>query len=170
MSTAPLDYRLPPLSRRSLIYLAIAIIVVMAAASLGSSATQPHLAGWYASLRKPSFNPPNWVFPAAWSALFALMAFGLWRVLRTVHSGGERQRAIVAFGVQLVCNVAWSFAFFGANSPGLGLIVAVLLVAAVATMLFTFLAVDSVAGVAQLPYLLWVIFALVINATIYMIN
>jgi tryptophan-rich sensory protein len=170
MSMSPLDYRLPPLSRRSLIYLAVAIIAVMGAAIMGSSVTQPHILGWYTTIRKPGFNPPNWVFPVVWPALFALMAFGLWRVLRTVHAGEPRRRALIAFALQLACNVAWSFAFFGANSPGLGLIVAVVLVAAVATMLFAFLSVDGVAGLAQIPYLLWVTFALVLNATIYMIN
>ncbi|MGL5115928.1 MAG: TspO/MBR family protein [Beijerinckiaceae bacterium] len=170
MSIAPIDYRLPPLSRRSLIYFAIAMVVVMGAASLGSSITQPHIFGWYTTIRKPGFNPPNWIFPVVWPALFLLMAFGLWRVLRTVHAGSARTRALIAFAIQLACNVAWSAAFFGANSPGLGLIVAVALVISVAAMLLAFLAVDKTAGLAQAPYLAWVTFALVLNATIYMIN
>ncbi len=121
------------------------------------------------ALRKPWFNPPNWAFPVAWTALFALMAYGFWRVLR--HDASEaRTRAIIAFLAQLAVNVSWSFAFFAARSVGLGLVVAVLLVAAVATMIVMFLRVDRTAALLQLPYLGWVSFALLLNATIWRIN
>ncbi len=159
----------PPLSPRSLLWLGIAIALVVVASWLGASATTPSLAGWYENLRKPWFNPPNWVFPVAWTALFALMAYGFWRVLRR-HPDSHRRRAIIAFLIQLAVNVSWSFAFFAAQSVGLGLIVAVLLVAAVAAMIVTFLRVDTAAALSQLPYLGWVSFALLLNATIWRIN
>ena len=126
--------------------------------------------GWYENLRKPWFNPPNWVFPVAWTALFALMAYGFWRILRVEDAGEARTRAIIAFIVQLAVNVSWSFAFFAFQSVGAGLIVAVLLVASVAGMVVTFRKVDPTAAYAQLPYLAWVSFALLLNATIWRMN
>ncbi len=161
---------LPARAPRSLIYLGLSIVVVMAAATIGSTTTRPQIMAWYATINKPWFNPPNWVFPVVWPLLFALMAFGLWRVLRHVEAGQPRKMALLAFFVQLVCNMAWSFAFFGANSPKAGLVVAGLLVVTVAWMVVTFRRVDPVAGLVQLPYLAWVTFAMVLNATIVMIN
>jgi translocator protein len=161
---------LPARAPRSLIYLGLSIFVVMAAASIGSTTTRPQIMAWYATINKPWFNPPNWVFPVVWPLLFALMAFGLWRVLRHVAAGQARKTALLAFFAQLICNMAWSFAFFGANSPKAGLIVAGALVVSVAWMLVTFRRVDAAAGLAQWPYLAWVTFAMVLNATIVLIN
>lgn len=170
MTSMPSGHSIPPLSVRSIIYLAVAFVAVAAAATLGSQATAPHLAGWYAGLAKPWFNPPNWVFPVAWTSLFALMAFGFWRVLRSIFAGAARTRAIIAFLVQLGFNVAWSFAFFGQQSPDLGLAVAIGLVAAVGALVVSFLAVDRLSGLLQLPYLAWVTFALILNAAIVTLN
>jgi translocator protein len=161
---------LPPFAPRSLIFLGIAVFIVAAASFLGSSATTPSLPVWYAGLNKPWFNPPNWLFPIAWSTLFALMAFGFWRILRQVESGAARNAAIFAFLLQILVNITWSFAFFGAQSTGAGLVVAVMLVVAVARMIFAFRALDELAAWLQLPYLCWVTFALVLNAAIWRLN
>jgi len=161
---------LPAATPRSLAYLGVAIVVVAAASVLGSTTTAPGLKGWYQALRKPWFNPPMWVFPVAWTTLFALMAFGFWRVLRRTEAVPERGRAIAAFFVQLACNVGWSFAFFGSRSVGAGLFVAGLLVLSVGGMFATFRKVDPLAGWLQFPYLAWVSFAFILNATIWVIN
>jgi translocator protein len=155
---------------RSGVFMLIALFIVAAASALGSAATTPAIPTWYATLNKPWFNPPNWIFPVAWTSLFMLMAFGFWRILRQVGGGRPRNLAILAFLVQIVINVSWSFAFFGAQSPGTAVAVAVALVAAVATMVVAFRRVDPLAGNLQLPYLAWVSFALVLNVTIWWIN
>jgi translocator protein len=161
---------LPAAAPRSLVFLAIAICLVFAASLLGSSATGPQIPLWYAGLKKPWFNPPNWVFPVAWTFLFSLMAFGFWRILRHVEAGDLRRRAIIAFIVQLVFNVSWSFAFFAANSAGAGVAVAIGLVLTVAAMVLAWRKVDELAAWLQMPYLFWVTFALILNATIWRIN
>jgi translocator protein len=157
-------------SARSLVFLAIAILVVVLATMVGSSVTTPVISTWYAGLNKPWFNPPNIVFPIVWPCLFALMAFGFWRILRVVDGGIPRNHAIFAFFIQLLFNMGWSFAFFGAKSPLAGLFVAVGLVASVAAMVLTFSRVDRLAAALQLSYLAWVTFAMVLNATIWWIN
>ncbi len=157
-------------SARSLVFLALAILVVVTATMVGSSVTTPVISTWYAGLNKPWFNPPNIAFPIVWPVLFALMAFGFWRILRVIGGGMPRNHAIVAFFVQILFNMAWSFAFFGAKSPLAGLFVAVGLVVSVAAMIVTFRRVDRLAAYLQLPYLAWVTFAMVLNATIWWIN
>jgi translocator protein len=168
MSTAtPL---IPANSTRSSIFMLIALVVVTAASALGSTATAPHIPTWYAALNKPWFNPPNIAFPIAWSALFLLMAFSFWRILRQVDGGQPRKTAILVFMIQLLFNVCWSFTFFGAQSPLAGLFVAVGLVVSVAAMVIAFRQIDTLAGNLQLPYLAWVSFALVLNFAIWQIN
>ena len=157
-------------SARSLVFLAIAILVVVLATIVGSSVTTPVISTWYAGLNKPWFNPPNIVFPIVWPFLFALMAFGFWRILRVVNGGTPRNRAIFAFFIQLLFNMGWSLAFFGAQSTLAGLVAAVGLVISVARMVVTFSKVDRLAAWVQLPYLAWVTFAMFLTATIWWIN
>src|SRR5512139_913031 len=100
---------------------AVAIGALAATSIAGQIATYPNLEPWYAGLQKPEFNPPNWVFAPMWTSLYALMAFAFWRALKQPESR-ERRTALILFGTLLVLNAAWSWMFFGANSPALGLI------------------------------------------------
>ncbi|MCA3563294.1 MAG: tryptophan-rich sensory protein [Methylocystis sp.] len=159
-----------PKSKQSQVFLVIALVAVVLTSYIGSTATAPSIPTWYAALNKPWFNPPNWLFPVAWTTLFLLMAFSFWRILRQVGGGRPRTIAIIAFAVQLIINMSWSLAFFAARNIGAGLVVAVLLVAAVAFMIVAFRRIDPLAGNVQLPYLAWVTFALVLNATLWQIN
>ena len=159
--------------RRSLPASAIALVVALVlcyfAAFLGQLATTPNLPGWYAGLEKPWFNPPNSVFPVVWGILYALMAFAAWLAWRTPESGARRV-ALLLFAVQLVLNVAWSWAFFGNQSPRLGLVVIIVLLATIAATTFGFLRVSRLAGLLFLPYLAWVAFAAVLNTAIVILN
>jgi translocator protein len=168
MSTAtPL---IPINTIKSSVFMLIALVLVTAASALGSTATAPAIPTWYAGLNKPWFNPPNIAFPLAWTILFLLMAFSFWRILRQVDGGEPRKTAILVFIIQLLFNVAWSFAFFGAQSPLAGLIVAVGLVLSVAAMIVAFRKIDPLAGNLQLPYLGWVSFATVLNFALWRMN
>jgi translocator protein len=161
---------IPITSLRSGIFMLLSLFVVTAASALGSSATAPVIPTWYAALNKPWFNPPNIAFPIAWTALFLLMAFGLWRILRQVDAGQPRRTALFIFFVQLIFNVAWSFAFFAAQSPFAGIFVAIGLTLSVAAMIWAFRRIDPLAAFLQLPYLGWVSFATVLNIAIWRLN
>ena len=159
----------PVTSKRSLIGLGVALIVCFGASVIGSAFTQPNLA-WYATLEKPGFNPPNSVFPIVWTILFALMALSAWLVWRTPADEGDKKIALTWFTIQLVLNVAWSFAFFAMHSPIAGLAVVLwLLVAIVLTMVF-FDRVSRVAALLLIPYLLWVGFATGLNFALWVLN
>ena len=100
----------------------VAIIAVATASAIGQLASYPNLAPWYAGLTKPSFNPPNWVFAPVWTTLYVMMAIALWRILRSPDASAARRLALTLFFIQLVLNAAWSWMFFGANNPLLGVI------------------------------------------------
>lgn len=145
------------------------LAICYAAAYLGQLATTPNIPTWYASLEKPWFNPPNAVFPVVWGILYTLMAVAAWLVWRAQPSH-PRTIGLIAFGIQLVLNVAWSWTFFGAQSPTGGLAVIVLLLAAITWTIASFRRVTPGAGWIMLPYLAWVGFATILNIAIVALN
>lgn len=148
----------------------IAMAPVVAANILGSIATFPNIAGWYAGLIKPSFNPPNWVFGPVWTTLYVMMAFAFFRILRQPEFAVGRGRAIGLFLAQIALNALWSWAFFAAHSPAAGLFVMALLWLAIAATLLDFWRLDRIAGALFIPYLAWVSFAAALNSAIWRLN
>ena len=136
---------------------------------LGQLATFPKLVPWYASLAKPGFNPPNAIFGPVWTLLYALMALAFWRILVLPEQKG-RKAAIGLFLAQLALNVLWSFAFFAAESPMLGLVDIVPQDVLVGATLVLFWRLDRFAGLCLLPLFLWVGFAGALNFEIWRLN
>ena len=148
----------------------VAVLPVVAVAVSASLITQPNIPTWYAGLEKPGFTPPNWAFPVAWTLLYAMMAYALWRILSLPKDRPSRSAAIVAFFVQLALNGLWSFAFFGGRSPGAGLVVIAALIVAIGAAIRTFWRLDRVAALLLVPYLAWVAYATLLNGTIWRLN
>jgi tryptophan-rich sensory protein len=148
----------------------LAVGLVIAASGLGQLATFPSLEPWCASLHKPWFNPPNAVFAPVWTALYALMAFAFWRVLRLPPRTPGRGAAIAAFLGQLALNVAWSFLFFAAQNPALGLIDVVPQCALIVLTIAFFWPLDRLAALCLVPLALWVGFAALLNVAIWRMN
>ena len=149
---------------------AVAVIPVIAASFIGQVATYPNLTPWYAGLVKPSFNPPNWVFAPVWTALYLLMAFAVWRVLRLRRKTPARRLGLTLFFVQLALNAAWPWMFFAAQSPALGLVNIVPQLAVIIATVVVFLRLDSVAAIVLMPLAVWVAFAAVLNFSIWSLN
>jgi tryptophan-rich sensory protein len=159
----------PSASSQTIALLAF-VVICFAAAGLGSLATFPSLPTWYAGLEKPFFTPPNEVFGPVWTVLYALMAVAGWLAWRADAIEADRKAALTAFGVQLVLNVAWSWAFFGMHSTIAGLGVIVLLIATILWTIAAFRLVSRPAAALMLPYLAWVALATALNAGIYVLN
>lgn len=154
---------------RDWLALAIFVLVCFGAAGVGSSFTTPALDGWYVDLRKPAWNPPNWIFAPVWSALYLLMAIAAWLVWRKEGfraTGG----AMALFAVQLILNIAWSALFFGLRSPGAALAEIAGLWVAIAATIAAFSRTSSLASWIMAPYLAWVSFAGALNFAIWRLN
>jgi len=147
----------------------IAIVAVMATLFSGQFATYPALP-WYEQLTKPSFNPPSWVFAEVWATLYALMAYALFRVLRMREQSAGRTRALILFFAMLVLNAAWSWMFFGARSPLLGLINIVPQLAVTIATVSAFWKLNKISALCLVPLAGWVAFATVLNFTIWWLN
>ena len=149
--------------------LAAWIALCLAAGGLGSFATSAKIPTWYATLAKPSWNPPNWVFAPVWTTLFILMAVAAWMVWMRRDRAGARV-GLALFAVQLALNSLWSFLFFGAESPGAGMVEIVVLWIAIAATISSFKRVSVPAAWMLAPYLAWVSFASCLNFAIWRLN
>lgn len=133
-------------------------------AALTGFFSQP--AGYYATLSKPPWSPPPWIFGPVWTLLYLLMALAAWLVWR--RGGWRAQRAALGlYLLQLVLNALWTPVFFGLRSPGLALVVIVLLGAAIVLTGRAFRPVSRTASWLLVPYLVWVVFAAALNFSIW---
>jgi translocator protein len=121
---------------------------------------------WYARLRKPSFNPPDWLFPIAWAVLYLSIALAAWLVWRETGFGAE----ILLWWASLLLNAAWSWLFFGKRRMDLALGELVVFWISIAGMIAAFAPVSAAAAWLLVPYLVWVSFAGVLNWTLWRLN
>ena len=150
--------------RRPLYFFLIATLGVGAVASLFTS---PAIPTWYASLNRPAFTPPNWVFAPAWTALYILMAFAAWRVWKKT---GLRSLEMAVFALQLALNLGWSVLFFGLHRIDAALVEIVILDLAILVTLMLFVRRDRLAGLLFAPYLAWTLFATLLTQTFGQLN
>lgn len=145
------------------------VVVSLAAGAIGGWATAGSVDTWYPTLDKPAFTPPGSVISTVWTVLYVVMGVAAWRVWRRVGTAAE-PGPLTLFGIQLALNAVWSLVFFGLQSPGGALVEVLALGAAVAATTLSFWRVDRWAGWLMVPYLAWVAFATVLNATIWWMN
>jgi translocator protein len=152
------------------LHAAYSVVPVILASLAGNAITIPKINGWYATLVKPSFNPPNWLFGPAWTLLFGLMAYAVYRIWRLEPDTPGRTAALVVFHLQLIVNIGWSAAFFGMQSPLLGLVVIAIFLALILVTIWLFYPLDETSGLLLVPYAAWVSFATVLNIAIWWLN
>ncbi len=143
------------------------ILLCEAAGVAGAVFTTSNIPTWYATLTRPELAPPNWVFGPVWTTLYFLMGVAVWLVWR---SRGDTKGAMTIFYIQLAFNVAWSWLFFGLQSPLLGLwCIGALWLAIVATIVTSYRH-SRVAAYLLVPYLAWVSFASYLNWQLWLLN
>jgi benzodiazapine receptor len=140
-------------------------LATLAAASLGGLATANAVEGWYRTLEKPSWNPPDATFGIVWTALYVMIAVAGWLAWRA-----DGLPTVVPWAVQLVLNAGWAYVFFGLRRPGWALVEILVLLAAIVWTLVVAWRADRTAGLLLVPYLAWVAFAAVLNAAIVRLN
>ncbi len=144
-----------------------AVILCEGAGIIGSFFTTPSIDSWYATLQKPSFNPPNWIFAPVWTGLFFLMGIAFYLVLSTTVQARTKRTAILFFFQQLCLNILWSALFFGMHNPGLAFIEIIVLWVAILLTIFYFVKISKVTAWLLVPYIIWVSFAGFLNFSIW---
>jgi tryptophan-rich sensory protein len=148
--------------------LVLALLVPNAAGGVGALATASSVNTWYRDLRKPSWQPPGWLFGPVWTTLYTLMGIASWLVSRS--RSPRKERALRLYGWQLGLNTLWSVLFFGLRRPDLALVEIVPLWGSILATLTNFYRVNPVAGLLLLPYQLWTTFATALNFAIWRLN
>jgi len=148
----------------------IAVVVCLLAGFIGSIFTTPSIPTWYASLNKPSFNPPNWLFGHVWTTLYILMGISAYLVWEKSYRYRSYRPALNIFWTQLILNVIWSIIFFGLKSPLFAFIEIVILWIAILFTILKFNRISKTAAYLLIPYILWVTFASVLNFYILILN
>ncbi|MDP5062511.1 MAG: tryptophan-rich sensory protein [Maribacter sp.] len=156
--------------KRKLTYILIGIIICSTIGFLSSVVTQSSVTGWYLTLNKPSFNPPNWIFAPVWSALYIMMGISAgWVWAKGFHHKWVKT-GLYHFGFQLLLNGLWSIVFFGLKQPFYGLLVIMALLVVLSLTIKWFNVVSKFAAILLIPYLLWVCFATALNYKIWELN
>ena len=128
------------------------------------------ITGWYTTLTKPSFNPPNWLFGPVWTTLYLLMGISLYMIIVNVPASKQKTAAIAVWGVQLFLNFWWSIIFFNFHRLDLAMAEIAVLWIMIVWMIIGFYKLKPAAGLLQIPYLLWVSFASALNLAILLLN
>lgn len=149
---------------RKYVSLLVFIAITLGGGLIVGFATLP--GEWYASLQKPSFNPPNWIFAPVWSVIYVLIAIAGWRTWNAKREGISMK----VWVTQLVLNFLWSPVFFGARQIGPALVIIGALLIAIVVFILLRRRSDPVAAWLFAPYLLWVMFATVLNWSIFVLN
>lgn len=155
---------------KSIFRLIVAIFVCQLAGIVGSVFTRPSIPTWYATLQKPVFTPPSWLFAPVWFCLYLLMGIAAYLIWNKGIQIREVRIALFIFGIQLVLNMFWSFFFFKLQSPLYGFVEIVILWIAILLTVIYFLRISRTASLLLLPYLFWVSFAAVLNFYIMKLN
>jgi benzodiazapine receptor len=154
---------------RDLLGLIALVVLCLTVSGVGGAITATSVDIWYQALEKPPFNPPDWVFAPVWTALYILMGVATWRVWR-LRSFENTRKALSIFAVQLGLNLAWSFLFFGLQRIDLALVEIFILLVAITVNTIIFWRVDRLAGLMFVPYVVWVTYATVLNASLWLLN
>lgn len=150
--------------------LIFAIIICELAGLAGSFFTTPAIDNWYATLTRPDFSPPSWIFGPVWTALFALMGIALFFVWKSNADKKSKKTAIQVFSAQLLLNVMWSIMFFGLQSPRGALVEILSLWLIIVATMIAFFKISRHTVYLLIPYILWVSFAAYLNYSIWILN
>ena len=156
--------------KRTFVRIGISVAVCLLIGALSGFATQSSVNTWYPELAKPAFTPPNWLFAPVWTLLYLLMGIAAGLVwARGLHHSWVKT-ALYYFGFQLLVNGSWSLVFFGLQNPQVALVVIWALLVLIVLTIRSFRVVSKRAAWLMVPYLLWVLFASLLNLRIVQLN
>lgn len=157
--------------KNSLLLKIIAVTaVLLILGGIAGAITTNAIPGWYTTLNKPSFNPPNWLFAPVWITLYILMGISAGIVWNEGLRTPGVKKALTIFGIHVFLNFLWSILFFGVKSPEKAFFEITLLLGSIGWYTLEFFRIKQTLVWLQLPYIIWVSFATVLNGAIARLN
>ncbi len=145
-----------------LISIGLALLAGIVSCLLGNSSSG------YEELIRPSFAPDGIVFPIVWIILYILMGISAYFIY--CQQSCKSKNALIFYFVQLIVNSLWTFFFFGLQMYLFGFWWIILLIVLVSITMFLFYKIKPFSAYLLIPYLIWLIFAAVLNYNIYLLN
>lgn len=150
--------------------LLISLIVPQLVAASGAYFTVAGVGSWYQQIRRPLWNPPNWVFGPVWTILYLMMGVSFYLVWKSSATAKVKRAATIFWILQLILNFLWFFLFFGQHEIAWAAVEIFVLWLAVIATIFSFSRVSKTAAWLLVPYLSWVSFAALLAFTIWRLN
>jgi len=157
------------MNAKQILKLVVSLAIPLGMGLIAGMFTAEAVPDWYASLDRPSFVPPNWIFAPVWTILYALLGLSFYFIW-ILKPSRERSIAIWIYSFQLLLNFAWSFIFFYFHLLGWALFEIIVLWLVIIWMNIRFHNLKPLAAHLNIPYLLWVSFATVLNAGYFFLN
>ena len=141
--------------------------ITYSASLIGGLATINFKEPWYSQLIKPSFNPPDWIFAPVWTTLYLMMTVAIWFFW---HSKNRNMNTVYIYFIHLIFNTTWSIIFFVFHKIFLALIILIILIVLIIILIVRFKRVNLLSTYLMIPYLLWCLFALILNVNLLILN
>jgi tryptophan-rich sensory protein len=125
---------------------------------------------WYANLRKPRLQPPNWLFGPAWTVILGLAAWSAAAAWEAATSDAARTSVVILFATNALFHLLWSPLFFKLRRPDWALIEVLFLWSSLVALVVGLWPISPFAAKLILPYLVWVSFAAWLNWAIVRLN
>lgn len=156
-------------NKHQIIPLLLSLALAQLAGLVGSLFTVSSINTWYTGIVKPGFTPPGWLFGPVWLTLYTLMGIAAYLIWRERRHEAARF-ALWLYGAHLLVNALWSIVFFGLHDIVMAFLVIITLWAMILVLIVLFRRQNKTAGYLLVPYLAWVSYAAVLNATLWMLN
>ena len=141
--------------------------VTFSASFIGSIATITSKEPWYSSLNKSGLNPPDWVFAPVWTTLYLFMTVAIWSAW---HKNYKDLNIIYIYLMHLFFNTTWSIVFFVFHNIFAALINLIIIIIFIIILMIKYKKISNLSFVLMIPYLLWCIYALTLNTSLYILN
>ena len=141
--------------------------VTFSASFIGSIATITSKEPWYSSLNKSGLNPPDWVFAPVWTTLYLFMTIAIWSAW---HKNYKDLNIIYIYLMHLFFNTTWSIVFFVFHNIFAALINLIIIIGFIIILMIKYKKISKLSFILMIPYLLWCIYALTLNTSLYILN
>jgi translocator protein len=132
--------------------------------------TAANIPTWYASLNRPSWSPPNYLFGPVWTTLYIMMGIALYLIIQSNASEPLKRKAYTYWGIQMVLNFLWSWIFMYLHQIGFALVEIIAMWIMILMTIITFSKINKTAAYLLVPYISWVSFATLLNGAFYILN